>query len=606
MLPGLHLVREKQLKANLLSVRTALLFSLHQAIKVGGTVFIELFSFICIVHTVLRRHIYNDLNPYICTFEDCDSRLYSTRHEWFEHELARHRMEWQCKVRGCRKIFKSVGLLEAHLRMYHVQEITEIQLPALLEMSEKPIDRISPDECPFCEQWSTHLQNIQPSIGPQQGHDSLVVTPNQFRNHVARHMEQLALFALPKRSGDEDDDDANSNKPAADDALEENAVENAVQRANFSLPEGIIKLPLERGANVKGSREDLPLYLAAKQGLENLQKAVEAGTDVSAVGPDGAGAIHQAARDGDFHATLLLLGVGADLSAKDSSGSTPLHRAAEKGHTQLVETFLDRGADIDSKDLSGATALRRAAGKGHKAVTQSLLASGANVNARDFRGSTALHRAAENGHENLVQLLCAHGAEIGAKDNDGLTPLFHAIQRERHEAVVLYLLSRGTDIETKNFKGVNALQTVAGKGHLDATQLLLNQGADVDAPGPRNMRSLHRAAYNDHAGVLEILLNHGANADLRDDDGWTALHGAASAGFVDSTRLLVERARHTLEARDNNGMTPLHHAAAQGRQTTITVLLENGANARAETNEKQTPSNLANSGVIRELFTSTG
>ena len=85
---------------------------------------------------------------------------------------------------------------------------------------------------------------------------------------------------------------------------------------------------------------------------------------------------------------------------------------------------------------------------------------------------------------------------------------------------MLNLLSRDANIEAKSLKGLDALQTVSGKGHADATQLLLEQGAKVDAPGPRNMTSLHRAAYNDHADVLEILLDYGADADLRDDDGW--------------------------------------------------------------------------------------
>ena len=547
-----------------------------------------------------RRHIFNDLNPYVCTFEHCDSRLYSTRHKWFEHELEAHRKDWQCKVTGCWRVFDAVGLLETHVKTHHADSVTKTQLPALLEVCARPLDRMAPEDCPFCDKWADHLRRIQPNIEPQLGHHTLVVTSKQFRNHVARHMEQLALFAFPKQIEDEDDGETGSIEPAADDALEEDAVEKAIERAGFSVPEGAVRLPLERGANVRSSREDLPLYLAAKQSLEALQEIIDAGVDVSAVGKDGAGAIHQAARDGDCRASSLLLQVGADVDAKDSSGSTPLHRAADKGQMAVVKLLLDRSVDIDSRDLSGATALRRAAGKGHELVLQLLLDKGADVNARDFRGSTPLHRAAENGHDGTVQLLCSHGAQIDPKDNDGLTPLLHAIQRERHEAIVLYLVSKGANIEIKSLKGVNALQTVSGKGHPDATRLLLKQGANINAPGPRNMTSLHRAAYNDHADVLEILLDYGADAGLRDDDGWTALHGAASAGFPKSTRVLVEKAGHTLEARDNNGLTPLHHAASQGRLKTIAVLLEHGANAGAKTDAGETPLHLATEEGVRE------
>ena len=362
-------------------------------------------------------------------------------------------------------------------------------------------------------------------------------------------MEQLALFALPKLVEEEDDDEVAPDKPAADGALDENAVEKAIEEAGFSAPEGVVKLPLERGANVKSRRDDLPLYTAAKQGLEALQAAIRSGLDVSAVSKDGASAMHQVVRDGDTQAASLLLQVGADLYARDSSGSTPLHRAADKGRMSLVKLLLDRGLDIESRDL---TALRRAPGKGHDLVVQLLLAQVAEIDARDFRGSTSLHRAAENGHFKVVQLLCHSRAEIDSKDNDGQTPIFHAIQRENHEALVSYLLSCGADIETKNRKGVNSLQVVAG--------------ADINAPGPRTMRPLHRAAYNDHVTVLQILLEHGANADLRDDDGWCALHGAASTGFISSTLILIEKASYTLEARDN-GLTPFHHALEDCRCT---------------------------------------
>ena len=45
----------------------------------------------------VRTHVMRDLQPYVCTFKDCSLRLFSSRHEWFEHELVTHRKLWQCK-----------------------------------------------------------------------------------------------------------------------------------------------------------------------------------------------------------------------------------------------------------------------------------------------------------------------------------------------------------------------------------------------------------------------------------------------------------------------------------------------------------------------------
>jgi hypothetical protein len=76
------------------------------------------------------------------------------------------------------------------------------QLPALARACQQPIDRLSPTACPFCDEWEAALRKSNPHISPT---TSLVVTPQQFRHHLGRHMAQLVLFAIPrgyKESGD--------------------------------------------------------------------------------------------------------------------------------------------------------------------------------------------------------------------------------------------------------------------------------------------------------------------------------------------------------------------------------------------------------------------
>ena len=46
-----------------------------------------------------RHHVFEDIMPYVCTFEYCPSpdQLYGSCEEWFDHELQFHRQEWHCE-----------------------------------------------------------------------------------------------------------------------------------------------------------------------------------------------------------------------------------------------------------------------------------------------------------------------------------------------------------------------------------------------------------------------------------------------------------------------------------------------------------------------------
>ena len=53
------------------------------------------------------------------------------------------------------------------------------------------------------------------------------------------------------------------------------------------------------------------------------------------------------------------------------------------------------------------------------------------------------------------------------------------------------------------------------------------------------------------------LENAGANVEVADNDGWTALHNAASKGYLDIVRWLVEDAGASVDARSKHGYSAL-------------------------------------------------
>ena len=147
--------------------------------------------------TFFREYVLRDLRPYLCTFEECDMKMFADRDTWFNHELRHHRIEWFCPF--CTDTpLQSLESFESHLQSCHAQKVTTKHITALAEVCQRSINKFSPQDCLFCDEWSTELRNANPELSE----DSKVVTPAQLQHHIGSHMEQLALFSLPRDDGD--------------------------------------------------------------------------------------------------------------------------------------------------------------------------------------------------------------------------------------------------------------------------------------------------------------------------------------------------------------------------------------------------------------------
>ena len=147
--------------------------------------------------------MFRDLQPYLCTFEECASadQLYSSRHEWFDHELEIHRRIWQCPS-GCQEVYRSQDEFLNHLRRSHSAKYQEAQLLPLSTIWAKPIDKDNRASCPLC------FETLQ--------------SRKQIEKHVGSHQEDLALFTLPANP-DEDEEDDNSGESTAEGTVDESA-----------------------------------------------------------------------------------------------------------------------------------------------------------------------------------------------------------------------------------------------------------------------------------------------------------------------------------------------------------------------------------------------
>ncbi|RDL39878.1 uncharacterized protein BP5553_04218 [Venustampulla echinocandica] len=153
-----------------------------------------------------KKHVFWDLKPYVCTFQECATRMFRSRNEWFTHELQCHRREWVCQF--CQHdAFPTAEMFSKHVVSKHPAILAGSKIEAVILQSEEPIARIPVNACPLCNEWETHLCDSKQDSKRLLLNDGEIVepygTPKQFRRHLGRHMEQLALFALPVKGSDE-------------------------------------------------------------------------------------------------------------------------------------------------------------------------------------------------------------------------------------------------------------------------------------------------------------------------------------------------------------------------------------------------------------------
>ncbi|KAF2661868.1 hypothetical protein K491DRAFT_332872 [Lophiostoma macrostomum CBS 122681] len=133
-----------------------------------------------------KQHVYRDLHSYCCTFRDCATadRLYDSRRAWFTHELEAHRTSWQC-IESCNRMFTAEEDFDRHVEMSH-PDLSQSRVVSALKRTAAKRPSLSDDACcPLCNQ-QMPLRSLQ--------------------RHLARHQEQLALFALPSFPEDSEED----------------------------------------------------------------------------------------------------------------------------------------------------------------------------------------------------------------------------------------------------------------------------------------------------------------------------------------------------------------------------------------------------------------
>ncbi len=177
-----------------------------------------------------------------------------------------------------------------------------------------------------------------------------------------------------------------------------------------------------------------------------------------------------------------------------------------------------------------------------------LLGREANPNAADTAGRTCLHLSAINGRLEITESLLSRGARVDTFDRHRLaTPLFCAAVSDNPDGVRL-LLGRGADINAGLHEyGVSALHCAVRANCAENAQLLLEAGAN-----PNNVQVWKQVPAKRRQNILQIQFQLFSE---------TPLHTAASMGYDECVRLLVEHGACLEVLMGSMKMTALHLAA---------------------------------------------
>ena len=126
-----------------------------------------------------ERHVLCDLEPYVCTFGNCarTNDMFRSREDWYNHELQEHRLEYSCSVKNHEE-YSNIREFKSHMIREHDTQIDDNQTQSQLSMFSRRSQSKS-GICPLCMKSTKHL-----------------------KGHLARHLERIALYALPVVSND--------------------------------------------------------------------------------------------------------------------------------------------------------------------------------------------------------------------------------------------------------------------------------------------------------------------------------------------------------------------------------------------------------------------
>lgn len=133
--------------------------------------------------------------------------------------------------------------------------------------------------------------------------------------------------------------------------------------------------------------------------------------------------------------------------------------------------------------------------------------------------------------DKVVDALAVPGTTIiNTKDSSTGQTALHIMTQLRDTTWMKFLISKGANVNARDFKGVTPLETAVGLGFIEGTQILITYGAHIDEADATGETPLISAVHRHDTQLARVLLQAGANPDRPDNSGRSARDYAHADG----------------------------------------------------------------------------
>eukprot|EP00698_Gefionella_okellyi_P011632 TRINITY_DN3078_c0_g1_i1.p1 TRINITY_DN3078_c0_g1~~TRINITY_DN3078_c0_g1_i1.p1 ORF type:complete len:1931 (-),score=387.78 TRINITY_DN3078_c0_g1_i1:132-5924(-) len=294
--------------------------------------------------------------------------------------------------------------------------------------------------------------------------------------------------------------------------------------------------------------------------------------------------------------------------------------AARYGYTTLATRLLKEGATA-SPAVDAVTLLHSACWFGDEMLLAQVLSSGVDLNVRDVGGATPLSIAFALRRVPLIKKLVEAGADVDAALAFGAKSGSDNFLRGGFERMPLLTLSPPIVCAIENAavaeelswliidedRSVELLRTLIRSGTVEVLRTYIDARRNARRSVMTHTHTLPLAAYAVSVGrqdmaeyLLEVdwepLKSSSAPHPSMKTLG-SLLHLAAAAGMDNVVARVIRGAN--VNARDERGCTALHYACAMGHVSTVTLLLQAGADGEAPCKWEVSPFQVVASPVSR-------
>lgn len=528
-----------------------------------------------------------DLAPYVCIFEDCDTPTaqFQDPSLWIQH-MRKHNLRWTCKAAIHGPLtFSNSQDFQDHMRRQHSGAINEPQLATLVEKYSQPGPSpfaealIFPSGDKDKEAGACPLCPFSRAEAEQDCHDTdpALISEHVERtvqDHVARHLDQIALWALPENSGQSDVEDV-SQEPEKNSYHEDPTLPVLDVLADDEHG-GIFRRADPQNVDVENFKEEIACHAANVDWSEILiQSGSIRGTKYAGHDADAVLAPFRERAE-----TVTDDSGSASRHQSQEISTSPLYEAVWNNNLSLIKQLLDERHPIDCPDWDHYTPLHVAALLSHVDAVKLLIEAGANVDCEDRHGDTPLHilaslstqpgRFDEMAYLRRSKRRSADILEIRAEKDISYDPLL-----SQQAPLIKLLIDSGASINSTNKKGKTPLHVAVEDGQIRIVEYLLELGASANILA-EGSSPLMTAARNGNHHILTTLLDAGAYGNTTHEYYGSAIQAAVTSGNLRTVELLVEY-KADINAQGGEYGSAIQAAAGVGNLEIFKLLIQHGA-----------------------------